>query len=168
MMRGSRRGCQGGEGGEPCKNADAMRPPAESTSPGALSPEPSLGAEFRRGLDPYNLSVGAGAAVALGAAVLAGTAAGVVPDILGTGAAGQGLAAALGLFVTITGLHTGAHAYVGWRLGRGLRAHRAGDHRRALSLLRVVEGRGMSHYDPGGHARRALAESRAALTARSR
>jgi hypothetical protein len=134
---------------------------AEASTSGAG--EPSGRSEFWRGLDVGNLKVGAAAAVLLGVAVAAGTRGGVVADAVGLGPVGQGAAAAGGLFVVITGLHTAAHTYFGWRLGRGLRAHRAGDHRRALRLLGVVERPGMTHYDPGGHARRALAASRAGL-----
>ena len=125
--------------------------------------EPSLRSEFRRGLDGYNLTVGAVAAVALGVFVAGATRWHAVPDVAGGGAVGQGLIAALGLFVAITGVHTAGHAYFGWRLQRGLRAHRVGDHAGALRLLRVVERRGMTHYDVGGHAARALTASRTAL-----
>jgi hypothetical protein len=83
--------------------------------------------------------------------------------VLGLGAVAQALGAALALFVTITGIHTAAHTYFGWRFDRGLRAATAGEHRRAVRLLAPVERQGMSHYDPDGSARRALSASRASL-----
>ena len=58
-------------------------------------PGPTASSEFRRGLNPYNLRVGAG---------------------------GRARAAALGLFVIITGMHTATHRYFGWRFARGIRA----------------------------------------------
>jgi hypothetical protein len=128
-------------------------------------PGPTLASELRRGLNAYNLAVGALSALALGAGLLVTTRIGVVPDVLARGATLQALAAALALFVVITGLHTATHAYFGWRFDRGIRAAGAGDHPRAVRLLGRVEQRGMSHYDPEGAARRALDASRAALAA---
>jgi hypothetical protein len=125
--------------------------------------QPTAATEFRRGFDAYNLLVGALASVALGAATWLATAAGAAPDLLGKGAGPQALVAALALFVLITGLHTTAHTYFGWRFARGLRAAAAGDHRRALRLLAPLERSGMSHYDPEGSVRRALDACRAAL-----
>ena len=125
--------------------------------------QPTAATEFRRGLDAYNLKVGALASVALGAATWLAAAAGAAPDLLGKGAGPQALVAALALFVLITGLHTAAHTYFGWRFERGLRATAAGDHRRAVRLLAAVERSGMSHYDPDGSVRRALDACRAAL-----
>jgi hypothetical protein len=126
---------------------------------------PTAASEFRRGLDPYNLMVGGAAAIVLGAATLVVTLAGVAPDLVARGAAVQAVAAAFGLFVIITGMHTGTHAYFGWRFARGIRAAGAGEHARAACLLAPIERLGMSHYDPGGHAQRTLAASRAALGA---
>lgn len=128
-------------------------------------PGPTAASEFRRGLNPTNLMVGAGAAVALGVATLVATLAGVVPDLFRLGATGQAAAAALGLFVIITGMHTATHTYFGWRFAKGIRAAGAGEHVRAARLLAPVERPGMPHYDPGGHAQRMLAASRAALDA---
>jgi hypothetical protein len=125
--------------------------------------QPTAASEFRRGLDRHNLMVGALSSTALGAATLLATAADLVPDIVGHGAAPQALAVALALFVTITALHTAAHTYFGWRFARGIRATAAGHHPRAVRLLRPVERPGMTHYDPDSHARQALAASRAAL-----
>jgi len=124
---------------------------------------PTAASEFRRGLNPYNLMVGAAGALGLGALTLIATRAGMAPDLLERGAAAQALAAALGLFVIITGMHTATHTYFGWRFARGIRAAAAGQHARAAGLLRPVERPGMSHYDPGGHAQRTLEASRAAL-----
>lgn len=118
---------------------------------------PTLASELRRGLAPYNLMVGAAAGLALGAATLVATRAGVAPDLFACGAAVQALVAALGVFLIITAMHTAAHTYFGWRFARGIRAAGAGDARRAARLLRPVARRGMSHYDPDGHARRILA-----------
>jgi len=128
-------------------------------------PGPTASSEFRRGLNSYNLMVGAVAALALGAATLVATRAGVVPDLFLTGAGTQALGAALGLFVIITGMHTATHTYFGWRFARGIRAAGAGEHVRAARLLAPVERPGMSHYDPGGYARKMLNASRAALGA---
>src|SRR2546427_342431 len=83
-----------------------------------MPPGPTAASEFRRGLNPYNLMVGAVAALALGAVTLVATLAGVAPDLLARGAATQALAAALGLFVIITGMHTATHTYFGWRFAR--------------------------------------------------
>ena len=127
---------------------------------------PRATSELRRGLNAYNLRVGALSATALGVVMLAATVTGTVLDVLGLGAVAQALGAALALFVTITGIHTAAHTYFGWRFDRGLRAATAGEHRRAVRLLAPVERQGMSHYDPDGSARRALGASREALTSR--
>ena len=124
---------------------------------------PRATSELRRGLNAYNLRVGALSATALGVVMLAATLTGTVPDVLGLGAGAQTLGAALAFFVAITGIHTAAHTYFGWRFDRGLRAATAGEHRRAVRLLAPVERQGMSHYDPDGSARRALCASRAAL-----
>src|SRR5689334_208196 len=126
-------------------------------------PGPTASSEFRRGLDRYNLMVGAVAALALGAATLAATWVGVLPDLFLLGPGRQSLAAALGLFVIITGMHTATHTYFGWRFARGIRAAGAGEHARAVRLLAPVERRGLSHYDPGGHAQRTLEAARTAL-----
>jgi len=109
--------------------------------------------------------VGAIAAVALGAATLGATRAGVLPDLFLLGAGRQALGAALGLFVIITGMHTATHTYFGWRFARGIRAAGAGQHAQAARLLAPVERPGMSHYDACGHARRMLDTSRTALSA---
>ena len=124
---------------------------------------PTAASEFRRGLDPYNLMVGAVGALGLGALTLVATHAGVAPDLLERGARTQALAAALGLFGIITGMHTATHTYFGWRFARGIRAAGAGEHVRAVRLLAPVERRGLSHYDPGGHAQRTLEAARTAL-----
>ena len=126
-------------------------------------PGPTAASELRRGLNSYNLMVGAAAAVALGAATLVGALAGVVPDLFLLGAGTQALAAALGLFVIITGMHTATHTYFGWRFARGIRAAGAGEHARAARLLAPVERPGMTHYDPGGYAQKMLAQARAGL-----
>lgn len=125
-------------------------------------PGPTAASEFRRGLDPYNLMVGAVAAVVLGVATLLATRAGFVPDLFRHGAGRQALAASLGLFVIITGMHTATHTYFGWRFARGIRAAAAGQHARAARLLAPVERPGMSHYDPGGHVQHTLDASRLA------
>ena len=128
-----------------------------------MPPGPTAASEFRRGLNPYNLMVGAVAALALGAATLVATLAGVAPDVVARGAATQALAAALGLFVIITGMHTATHTYFGWRFARGIRAAGAGQHTRAARLLAPVERPGMRHYDPGGDAQTMLDRARAGL-----
>ena len=126
-------------------------------------PGPTAASELRRGLNRYNLMVGAVAALALGAATLVATRAGVAPDLFLLGAGRQALAAALGLFVIITGMHTATHTYFGWRFARGIRAAGAGEHARAARLLAPVERPGMTHYDPGGYAQKMLAQARTAL-----
>lgn len=128
-------------------------------------PGPTASSEFRRGLNPYNLMVGAVAALALGVATLVATLAGLAPDLFLLGAGTQAAAAALGLFVIITGMHTATHTYFGWRFARGIRAAGAGEHARAARLLAPVERPGMSHYDPGGYAQKMLDASRSALHA---
>jgi hypothetical protein len=125
-------------------------------------PGPTAASELRRGLNPYNLMVGAMAALALGAVTLVATRGGALPDLFLLGAGRQALAAALGLFVIITGMHTATHAYFGWRFARGIRAADAGQHARAARLLAPAGRPGMRHYDPGGHAHRVLDASRAA------
>ena len=126
-------------------------------------PGPTAASEFRRGLNAYNLIVGAVAAVALGIATLVATLAGVAPDLFRLGAGPQALAAALGLFVIITGIHTATHTYFGWRFAEGIRAAGTGEHARAVRLLAPVERPGMTHYDPGGDVQRMLDHARAAL-----
>ena len=126
-------------------------------------PGPTASSEFRRGLNPYNLVVGAVAALALGVATLVATLTGLAPDLFLLGAGRQAAAAALGLFVIITGMHTATHTYFGWRFARGIRAAGAGEHARAARLLAPVERPGMSHYDPGGYAQKTLQEARASL-----
>ena len=128
-------------------------------------PGPTASSEFRRGLNPNNLMVGAVAAGALGASLLVATLAGALPDLVLLGAGRQALVAALGLFVIITGVHTATHTYFGWRFARGIRAATAGQHRSAARLLAPVERPGMSHYDPGGYAQKTLDASRAGLRA---
>jgi hypothetical protein len=128
--------------------------------------QPTAASEFRRGFDAYNLMVGALSSAALGLGALLATASGLAPDVVGRGAGLQSLAVALALFVVITGMHTAAHTYFGWRFDRGIRAASTDDHRRAVRLLTPVERPGMSHYDPEGRAQAALAASRAALGAR--
>src|SRR5437879_704957 len=126
-------------------------------------PGPTAASELRRGLNAYNLTVGAVSALVLGAATLAATLAGVAPDLFLLGAGKQALAAALGLFVIITGMHTATHTYFGWRFARGIRAAGAGEHARAAGLLAPAERPGMSHYDPGGYAKKMLEQARASL-----
>jgi hypothetical protein len=126
-------------------------------------PGPTAASELRRGLNPYNLMVGAVAALALGAATFVATRAGVAPDLFLLGAGKQALAAALGLFVIITGMHTATHTYFGWRFAQGIRAAGNGQHARAARLLAPVERPGMSHYDPGGYARKMLEQARASI-----
>src|SRR5688572_19998486 len=113
---------------------------------------PTAASELRRGFDAYNLTVGVLAATALGAATLVATATGAAPDIIGRGAPLQALAAALILFATITALHTATHTYFGWRFSRGIQAAESGHPELAIRLLEPVTRRGMTHYDPEGHA----------------
>ena len=126
-------------------------------------PGPTVSSELRRALDRVSLMVGAVAALALGAATLLATLGGLAPDLLGLGTAAQALAVALGLFVIITGMHTAAHAYFGWRLARGVRAAAAGRYADAVRLLSPVERSGMRHYDLDGDAQRSLEQARANL-----
>ena len=51
-----------------------------------MPPGPTAASEFRRGLNPYNLMVGAVAALALGAATLVATLAGVASDLFAASA----------------------------------------------------------------------------------
>jgi hypothetical protein len=114
--------------------------------------EVTLRSELRRGVNAFNLAVGAVLGAAAGVAVYA---------LFGAGA--LAVAVALGVFGFTTGLHTAAHAYYGWRFERGIRASREGDHARAVALLGAVARRGMDHYDEAGAARRALAASQTAV-----
>jgi hypothetical protein len=125
--------------------------------------QPTAASELRRGLDAYNLLVGALSSLALGLLILIGGSSGFVPDVVGRGVLAQSVVAALVLFVIITGMHTVVHTYFGWRFDRGIRAAADDDHARALRLLGPVERPGMGHYDPEGRARAALAACRAAL-----
>jgi len=123
-----------------------------------MDAELSLAAEVRRGFNAYNLTVGAATALAAAIAVFV-----FLPDISGEGRVAQALTTGLVLFALITALHTGGHAYFGWRFGRGVRAARAGDHELAILLLRPLDRRGMDHYDPASIGRDALAMSRNAV-----
>jgi hypothetical protein len=125
--------------------------------------QPTAASELRRGVDAYNLMVGALSSTALALVTWLATVAGLAPDALGQGAVVQALAVALALFVLLTGLHTAAHTYFGWRFDRGIRAAAAGDHARAVRLLAPVARAGMGHYDLDGSAHGALACSREVL-----
>ena len=124
----------------------------------SLIEAPSFRSELKRGLNLYNLSVGFMTAVTVGA-----TSFFLIPDLSDRGRGVQSIVVALAVFLLITGIHTAAHAYFGWRFGRGVAASRAGDHRRAAALLASLDRRGMDHYDISSAARRALVRSRAAL-----
>ena len=101
---------------------------------------------MRRGLHPRNLSVGLGtAAVAAGAAWSTGWESSAV------------LAGAL-MFLLVTLFHVAAHAYVGWRIQRGMSALAAGDRARARCMLSIVLKPGMEHYDPRGAVRLVLSK----------
>ena len=113
---------------------------------------PTLASELRRGVNAYNLSV-----AALSSAVIGGATAFVLPPP-------HALALALGLFCASTLLHTAMHATFGWQFERGIRASREGRHQQAVSMLAIVERRGMDHYDEHGVARRHLEASRTALS----
>lgn len=125
--------------------------------PPTPSPEPSLRAELRRGLGLYNLALALAVSVLLAFVAVMLRAAGAFESPFGFGVLSEALVIGLVSMVAITVLHVGMHAYAGWRLGRGLEALRRGEKERAERLLRIVRWRGMEHYDPQGHARRALA-----------
>lgn len=110
---------------------------------------PTFAAELRRGVNRYNLMVGATASLALGAvAILAGA------------SWKLGLLVCLALFLALTLLHTLAHATMGLVFERGLQAHCRGNYRQAERWLTPAAWKGMDHYDPNGVARQALEECR--------
>jgi hypothetical protein len=111
-------------------------------------PGPSLASELKRSFLPFNLAVAAATGAAAGLAAL-----------LITGSAELGALAGAAVLALVTLLHASAHAYFGWRFGRGLRASARGDHARARRLLAPVVRLG--HYDPDGVARAALERERA-------
>ena len=113
---------------------------------------PTLAAELRRGVNGYNLTVGAVAAAGLGGLLY-----------LATRSLWQAAAGTLALFVLLTALHTFAHGLMGWMFERGLRLHCQGRPRQALRWLALADRPGMDHYDPHGVARAALAEIRRTL-----
>jgi hypothetical protein len=138
---------------------------AGEMTPPETFPRPSFAVELRRGLNAYNLRVGAltgaGGGIALGAA----TASGAFPMVVAMAdprlaLLAQSAVGALATFVFTTALHTAVHAYFGWRFGRGIAASEEGRHAEAIALLSPVTMAGMDHYDPGGHASRALETSR--------
>jgi hypothetical protein len=122
-----------------------------------LSGGPTLRSELRRGVNAFNLGVGFVTALAIGAGVLVLTSRGLLPLLLGRGPWPQSLLAAFVSFLAITGFHAGMHAYFGWRLQRGIRAASEGREADARRLLRVLDWRGMEHYDEHGVARKSLA-----------
>ncbi len=126
--------------------------------PGA---EPSFRRGLRTGVSAFNVAVGGGVALVGGTATLVATRADLLPDLTGHDGWWESGGVALGLFTAITAFHTALHAYFGWRFGRGLAAHRAGDHARAARLLAPIARAGMEHYDEGGIGARTLTESRA-------
>lgn len=110
---------------------------------------PTLKGELLRGVNPFNLTFGAGAALILGA----------IPGVL-LGSWKLGLAVFGGLFLAFTVLHTFAHATMGWIFERGLKLHCQGDFKHAARWLALAEKPGMDHYDPNGHALDALMDCR--------
>lgn len=114
---------------------------------------PTLAAELRRGVNPYNLKFGALAAAPMGA---------LLGWLAGSWVAGA--LAAVGAFVVLTALHTVAHGFMGWVFERGLQAHCRGDYARAARWLALADKPGMDHYDPQGFALQALRECRQRVT----
>ncbi len=105
---------------------------------------PTLNSEVRRGLHPRNLSVGLGSAAVAGGLAWA------------TGWESSAVLAGVLMFLLVTLFHVSAHAYVGWRIQRGMAALAAGDHARARCMLSIVLRPGMEHYDPRGAVRLVL------------
>lgn len=134
-------------------------------TPQETFPRPSFSVELRRGVNAYNLRIGALAGAGGGIALGAATATGAFPMVVPVAdphlaLVAQSAGAALATFVFATVLHTAVHAYFGWRFGRGIAASEEGRHAEAIALLSPVTLAGMDHYDPGGHASRALEASR--------
>ena len=105
---------------------------------------PTFNSELRRGLHPRNLLV----------ALVVGLIA-----MLFTWTAGWGDSAWLAgllMFVLVTLFHAAAHAYIGWRIQRGIHLLRIGERERAMHLLAIVRRPGMEHYDPRGTVRQVL------------
>lgn len=118
-------------------------------SPGA----PTFQAELKRGVNPYNLSVGAISSIGLGSLV---GLSGLLPGSRWT----AGILTSLALFLALTLLHTLAHATMGFLFERGLEAHCRGNFRQAKRWLAPAAWKGMEHYDPNGVALQALQECR--------
>lgn len=106
---------------------------------------PTLSGELKRGVNPFNLKYGATAAVILGA---------VLGGFLGSWY--YALALMLGLFVSVTLLHTIAHGFMGWVFERGLKLHCQRRYRAAARWLALADKPGMDHYDSSGVALAAL------------
>ncbi len=123
---------------------------------------PTLVGELKRGVNPYNLTFGGIAAIALGLLSTLATYQGWVPD-LGWGAMGQGLAVMASLFFLLTLFHTIAHALMGWVFEIGLKAHCDQNYPKAARWLALAERPGMDHYDPHGVALEALRDARVHL-----
>ena len=117
---------------------------------------PTFADELRRGVNPFNLGVGALTALVFGALSGGAALAGWLPYPPFV----TGLAAGIGLFALITLLHTMAHATMGLVFEHGLKAYCRGDYRTARRWLQAAAWKGMDHYDPAGVARAALLECR--------
>lgn len=134
--------------------------PAE---PGA----PTLVGELRRGVNPFNLGFGALATVGLVVlftiALQTGPTQTLVEKFIGPQDPTSICLAALILFVTITAIHTLAHASMGWIFERGLRFHCQGQYQRARRWLYFADQPGMDHYDPNGVALAALKDCQSRL-----
>lgn len=117
---------------------------------------PTLKGELKRGVNPYNLSFGAVAALALGIAI--GWA---------LQSPAKGAIAVAAWFVALTVTHTVAHATMGWIFERGLRYHCEQRYDLAERWLALAEKPGMDHYDPHGVALKALRECQELRRSRS-
>lgn len=117
---------------------------------------PTFVDELKRGVNPFNLGVGAITAVAFGFLSGGAALAGWLPysPVLVASVAG------ISLFVLVTVLHTLAHAGMGLVFEHGLKAYCRGDYRTARRWLQAAGWKGMDHYDPQGVALAALNECR--------
>lgn len=114
--------------------------------------------ELKRGLSLYSLGVSALIAMSFTLALHF-----MVRELRGLCA--LALSGAM-FFGFVTTVHAFAHAYFGWRLGRGLQALSEGRHQDSLRLLSVFERIGVEHYDQDLQARHALASVRSAPDAK--
>ncbi|HEY3999829.1 MAG TPA: hypothetical protein VGO93_13225 [Candidatus Xenobia bacterium] len=125
---------------------------------------PTCLSELKRGLNGFNLAVGGATAAGIGFLLWLALADGLLPPLVSGPPVQVAALAALALFVGITAVHAGAHAYMGWHLSRGISALRAGRPAEAARWLSLVRRPGMDHYDIEGVAQASLEQALATLS----